>query len=363
MSTLPDRQIGVLRDESGAGHLQTFPIPEPAPGEVLIKNVAVASNPKDWKYPLWQKDYSYIEGNDVAGEIVKLGEGVSDLKVGERVAAFTKMATKQNKYGAYQLYSVSPAATVIPIPDDLGYEAASTLPLAIFTAAIGLSVKLGLKGIPDTPADKDTTERTEAVIVYGASSSVGAYVVQLAKLAGYFVLGVAGSSTEYAQSLGTDVVLDYRKHENNPTSLADAIVSELAGHQAVAAYDAIVSETSTLALAHAIVKSKGKGKITHVLPLKDDVKNSLPSGVEVVSTLVSSAHKDDEAFARHFARQLKAYLTATNGKPRALQPNRPKVLPNGLASVAEGLNLLQSDQVHGEKLVYRIADTPKSGGA
>lgn len=63
-----------------------------------------------------------------------------------------------------------------------------------------------------------------------------------------------------------------------------------------------------------------------------------------------------------FTRQLKAYLTATNGK-RALQPNKPKVMPNGLASVAEGLNLLQSDQVHGEKLVYRISDTPKSGGA
>lgn len=63
-----------------------------------------------------------------------------------------------------------------------------------------------------------------------------------------------------------------------------------------------------------------------------------------------------------FTRQLKAYLTATNGK-RPLQPNKPRVMPNGLASVGEGLRMLQSDQVHGEKLVYRIADTPKSGGA
>lgn len=97
---IPDTQLGLLRDESGAGHIRSFPIPEPGPNEVLIKNVAAASNPKDWKYPLWGKDFSYIEGSDVAGEIVKLGEGVSDLKVGQRVAAFTKMATKQNKVSA-----------------------------------------------------------------------------------------------------------------------------------------------------------------------------------------------------------------------------------------------------------------------
>ena len=48
--------------------------------------------------------------------------------------------------------------------------------------------------------------------MYGASSSVGAYVVQLAKLAGYYVVGVAGSSADYAKSIGADAVVDYRKH-------------------------------------------------------------------------------------------------------------------------------------------------------
>lgn len=60
------------------------------------------------------------------------------------------------KYGAYQQYSVSPVASVIPLPDDLGYEDASTLPLAIFTAAIGLFVKLGLNALPDTPSETPT---------------------------------------------------------------------------------------------------------------------------------------------------------------------------------------------------------------
>ena len=61
------------------------------------------------------------------------------------------------QYGAYQYFSVSPAATVIPLPDDLSFEDASTLPLAIFTAAIGLFVKLGYKPIPDVPSNIDGT--------------------------------------------------------------------------------------------------------------------------------------------------------------------------------------------------------------
>ena len=70
----PSRQIGVIRDENSEGHLKTFPVPEAGPNEVLTENVAVASNPKDWKYPQWSNDYSYVGGNDVAGTIVGVGD-------------------------------------------------------------------------------------------------------------------------------------------------------------------------------------------------------------------------------------------------------------------------------------------------
>ena len=100
MSTaaLPTTQLGVLTSKESSV-LQAFPVPAPGPNEVLIKNVAVASNPKDWKVPNWQQNYAYIEGNDVAGHIVAVGEGVTEYKGGERVAAFTKMGTRDNKVG------------------------------------------------------------------------------------------------------------------------------------------------------------------------------------------------------------------------------------------------------------------------
>ena len=96
MSNLPETQLGLLSTKTEI-KFQKFPVPSPGPNEVLVQNVAVASNPKDWKIPQWIQGYSTIEGNDVAGYIVKVGEGVTEYKGGERVAAFTKMATREDK--------------------------------------------------------------------------------------------------------------------------------------------------------------------------------------------------------------------------------------------------------------------------
>ena len=62
--------------------------------------------------------------------------------------------------------------------------------------------------------------------------------------------------------------------------------------------------------------------------------------------------------ASRFYRQISSYLAASPSNPKVLQPLRVRVMPKGLASVDEGLALLREDKVHGEKLVYRITDTP-----
>ncbi|KAH8111492.1 hypothetical protein DFH11DRAFT_1613583, partial [Phellopilus nigrolimitatus] len=83
-ASLPSTQLGVF-----GGKLQSLPVPAP-----------VASNPKDWKYPEWQNNHSYIEGNDIAGFVAAVGPSVTEYKGGERIAAFTKLETKENKVRA-----------------------------------------------------------------------------------------------------------------------------------------------------------------------------------------------------------------------------------------------------------------------
>ena len=59
-----------------------------------------------------------------------------------------------------------------------------------------------------------------------------------------------------------------------------------------------------------------------------------------------------------FSKKLPSCLTHSKTNPIPLRPNRPRILPKGLASVAEGLEMLKNNRVHGEKLVYRVSDTP-----
>ena len=107
-ATIPAKQIGLISTKAGVKFAE-FAVPEPGPDEVLIQNVAVASNPKDWKLPLMLEGYRGVEGNDVAGYIVKVGPGVTEYQGGERVAAFTKMVQFDERVSSNMFFGVDVA--------------------------------------------------------------------------------------------------------------------------------------------------------------------------------------------------------------------------------------------------------------
>ncbi|KAL5498918.1 hypothetical protein ACEPAH_1436 [Sanghuangporus vaninii] len=342
---IPSIQIGVLSTKTSQT-LQTFPVPSPGPGEVLIQNVAVASNPKDWKVPLLIENYSAIEGNDVAGYIAKVDEGVTEYKGGERVAGFSRTRTLDSKYGAYAQYTVAAAATTFPIPQSTSFEEAATLPLAVATAFISLHKGLG---IPEKLSGEQ-----KGIIINGASSSVGSYAVQLANRAGLFVIGIAGSSKDYAKALGADVIVDYRDYKGE--ALESALIEAAKGKNVEYVYDAVSENGSIVLLSRVLskVSPNGKGKVTYALTLSEDEQNQIPQGIETGRAGAGTAYGQDQEFAARFYRQISQWLAASP----PFKTNRAKILPEGLASVPKGLELLRNGQVHGEKLVYRIADTP-----
>ncbi|KAH8917471.1 GroES-like protein [Atractiella rhizophila] len=121
--------------------LRRVPIHAPDKGEVLVRNVAVASNPKDWKYPVYNVEWngfewSAVEGSDVAGYVEEVGDGVTNFKIGDKVAGFST-TIQHSKYGGYQQYTLVPATTLFPLPPGCTFEEASTYPLAFGTAALG----------------------------------------------------------------------------------------------------------------------------------------------------------------------------------------------------------------------------------
>lgn len=113
------------------------------------------------------------------------------------------------KWGAYQEYSIALASLTFALGPNTSFEDAATLPLAVGTAFIGLYKRLEVKPLPDFSGSAKTDPH-KPIVIYGASSSVGSFAVQLAKLSGLFVVGIAGAGGAYAKSLGADVVVDYR---------------------------------------------------------------------------------------------------------------------------------------------------------
>ena len=113
------------------------PVPEPAENQVLIKVVVSGTNPKDWKVPVvFTSDLPPMNtGDDIAGYIHSVGEGVTEFKPGDRVAAFHEM---MKPHGSFAEYAIAWAKTTFHIPPQTTFEEAATIPLAAMTAAVGL---------------------------------------------------------------------------------------------------------------------------------------------------------------------------------------------------------------------------------
>ncbi len=200
---------------------------EPAPGEVQVRLRAAALNRADlWVREGWpglKLEYPHIPGADGAGEVSSLGDGVTDLKIGDRVvinsniscgACSQCMAGKDNLCrewqllgetirGTYAQFVVVPAANLLPLPKTIGFEEAAAASLVFHTAWHSLITRGRL-------------QKGETVLVVGASGGVNTASIQVAKYVGAKVY-VVGSSLEklaLAESLGADELIDRSKEEN-----------------------------------------------------------------------------------------------------------------------------------------------------
>lgn len=132
-------------------------------------------------------------------------------------------------------------------------------------------------------------------------------------------MGVAGSSAEYAKSLGADVIVDYREHKGDDivSSLSfksssiltnliieqiKALVEAAKGHPVSHAFDGITENGSTLRLAKVLSQTSPdkKGKVTYVLSLSDEDAEQFPPGIAHERTGVNTAYGDDWECELHF---------------------------------------------------------------
>lgn len=221
------------------------PYTSPGPGQIVVKNGAVAINPYDWALAYIGSiiashiKYPTVFGTDVAGTIVEVGPGVTRFKVGDRVAGCAVSAAKESNNaaeGGFQLYSVMRQYMVTPVPDHVTDEQASVLGLGIGTSAYGLFhtdyLGLDMPQVPPPANPQPGKKYPRAIIVTGGASSVGGCAVQLAASAGYEVVSTCSPKNfDFVKKLGAAHVFDY----NSSTLVAD-IVRALEGRELVGAF-------------------------------------------------------------------------------------------------------------------------------
>lgn len=177
----------------------TRPVPEPQPGEVLIKVAAAGVNRPD----LLQRSGGYapppgasdIPGLEVAGTIVALGVGSGSWQIGDQVCALLAG-------GGYAEYCAAPAQQCLPVPAGLNLVQAASLPETFFTVWANVF-------------DRARLQPGESFLVHGGSSGIGITAIQLAHEFGAKVFTTAGSDEkcEACRKLGADLAINYRAED------------------------------------------------------------------------------------------------------------------------------------------------------
>ena len=176
-------------------------VPEPGPGELLVRIHAAGLNPFDWKVAdgaldgVVEHSFPFVMGSDGAGVVTKVGSGVTGFRPGHRVyGQFMQLPKGQGSYAEYAL--VDAAGKIATIPDHLPFTLAAALPTATVTAYQAVHA-MGL-------------EPGHTILVNGASGGVGQSAVQFAAGQGARVVATAPRElAEHLRELGADQIIDF----------------------------------------------------------------------------------------------------------------------------------------------------------
>ena len=169
---------------------QDMPDPKPGAGDVLVRVAGVGINPEDMLErngvlkDRWQLQFPAIIGLDVSGTVAATGDGVTDLKVGDRVCGWS--------YHTYAELVADKATFFTKVPQTMDLVEAAAIPLVGVTGSQLISVASGLQS-------------GQTVLVSGAAGAVGRCAVYMAKASGARVIaGVRRFQLDQANSIGAD---------------------------------------------------------------------------------------------------------------------------------------------------------------
>lgn len=177
---------------------ENITIGAPGPGEVRVRNRAIGLNFVDTYFrtgAYTPPSLPFIPGNEGAGEVIAVGEGVEGFAPGDRVAYVMTL-------GAYAEESIVPAHYLVQLPDAIDFETGAAMMLKGLTAQSLLRRAFRV-------------EAGHTILIHAAAGGVGLLLTQWAKHLGAIVIGTVGSpeKARLAREHGCDHVIDYHQED------------------------------------------------------------------------------------------------------------------------------------------------------
>ena len=176
---------------------EEWPVGDPAPGQLRVRQRAIGVNFVDiyQRTGLYPTSPPFIAGNEGAGEVVAVGDGVTEFRPGDRIAY-------QGTPGAYAEERLMPAEKAVALPEAISFEDAAAVMLKGLTAYFLLH-----RTFPVRPG--------HTILFHAAAGGVGLIACQWAKAIGATVIGTVGSDekAELARANGCDHTINYRREE------------------------------------------------------------------------------------------------------------------------------------------------------
>jgi NADPH:quinone reductase-like Zn-dependent oxidoreductase len=353
--------------------VQSRPTPKPGLGELLVEVKSVALNPADYYMRdrgLFIPGYPTVTGFDIAGLVLEVGENVPIHATDEswglffqpgitRIAAYAASFWRScdPNYGAFQERCLVPWQHALPVLDDkISWNQAATLPVSV-SVPLNAWDLMGVPRVGEFLASA-RAQKDKALLIWGASSSVGTMGVQSARLlrddpkssfaAVYATAGAANQ--EYVESLGASRVFDYKDPQ-----VVDAIVS-------AAKEDGLVIEhcflaTGKLASCQAVLKAfiddRGESQRANIVSAQ-----AIPSDaqkVDGVETTFLMPSGDEVARLAQFRYWMGTWLKDNLANGTIRPSPEPRVVGKGVGAINSGLDLLIKG-VSCTKLVIEIAE-------
>ncbi len=183
-------------------HWGDLPMPQPGPGEVLVRVACAGVNPADWKTREGKLSayidyhFPFVLGFDLAGVVEAAGDGVDAFRPGDRVFGMSRQG--QGLDGSYAEYCLADAAFLAPLPSGWSFAQAAALPVAGTTAYGGI-------------VDAGALREGQQLLINGGAGGVGSIGIQVAKALGARVAVTCGADNQaYVRGLGAELAIDYR---------------------------------------------------------------------------------------------------------------------------------------------------------